>query len=104
MHPAVGIPVAGGMLAAAGTQTGRRLAAGVTAPQQAAQRLAAGIQSSVPEYARNIGGQYVTQASNAAALPYGQKLLPAAFAAALMAGQNVKNQMPGVETPAGAEH
>ncbi len=104
MHPAVGIPVAGGMLAAAGTQTGRRLAAGVTAPQQAAQRLAAGIQSSVPEYARNIGGQYVTQASNAAALPYGQKFLPAAFAAALMAGQNVKNQMPGVETPAGAEH
>jgi hypothetical protein len=104
LHPAVGIPAAATMLAGAGTQTGRRLAAGTTAPQQAAQRIAAALQSNVPDYARDIGSQYLTQASNAAALPYGQKLLPAAFAAALMAGQNVKNQLPGVETPAGAEH
>ena len=87
LHPTVGLPVAAGMLGLTGTQTGRRLAAGATAPQQAAQRLIASLQSSVPQPVQNVGQQLLTRGAVGAGMPVVQQYAPQALAAALMARQ-----------------
>lgn len=87
LHPTIGLPVAAGMLGLTGTQTGRRLAAGATAPQQAVQRLAASLQNRVPQPVQNVGQQLVTRAGVGAGMPVVQQLAPQALAAALMAQQ-----------------
>lgn len=84
MHPGVGIPVASGMLGLTGTQTGRALAAGMTAPQQASQKLMAALQNNVPAPIRNVGGQLALRGATAAGMPVTQAALPQALAAALM--------------------
>lgn len=87
LHPAVGLPVAAGMLGLTGTQTGRRLAAGATAPQQAVQRLAASLQNRIPQPVQNVGQQLVTRGAVGAGMPVAQQLAPQALAAALMMQQ-----------------
>jgi len=98
-HPAIGLPVGAGMLGAIGTQTGRRLAQGATAPQQAAQRLAAALQGNVPDYVRGPAAQYLQRGATGALLPYGQAALPAAYAGALWGAQ----QLGAGTRPGGAE-
>lgn len=87
LHPTVGLPVAAGMLGLTGTQTGRRLAAGATAPQQATQRLIASLNSRLPQPVRNVGQQLVTRGAVGAGMPAVQQYAPQALAAALMAQQ-----------------
>lgn len=87
LHPTVGLPVAASMLGLTGTQTGRRLAAGATAPQQAVQRLAASLQSRIPQPVQNVGQQLVTRGAVGAGMPAVQQYAPQALAAALMAQQ-----------------
>jgi hypothetical protein len=84
LHPSIGIPVATGMLGLTGTQTGRRLAAGATAPQRYAQQLIEALNSSIPGYARNVGGQLITRGAVGAGIPVIQQYAPQALAAALM--------------------
>jgi hypothetical protein len=86
-HPAVGVPVAAGMLGTIGTGTGRRLAQGMTSPQQAAQALAAALRGNVPDYLREPAAQYLQRGATGALLPYGQAALQAAYAGALWLGQ-----------------
>lgn len=93
-HPvAVGVPLVTGGLGMVGTRTGRRIAAGQTAPQQAVQSLTnalSGAASSVPVIGRGLpgaAGQLAGRAATAAALPYAQQATPAALAAALMYAQ-----------------
>ena len=85
LHPTVGLPVATGMLGLTGTQTGRRLAAGVTAPQQGAQRLIAALNSRIPQPVQNVGQQLITRGAVGAGMPVIQQYAPQALAAALMA-------------------
>ncbi len=82
--PHVAIPVATGMLGLTGTETGRRLAAGMTAPQQAAQRLAAALGGAIPPWLQAPGQQLLTRGAVGTAMPY----TPAALtgAAALASG------------------
>lgn len=87
LHPTVGLPVAAGMLGLTGTQTGRRLAAGLTPPQQATQRLVASLQSRIPQPVQNVGQQLITRGAVGAGMPLVQQHVPAALAAALMAQQ-----------------
>ncbi len=85
MHaPGVAIPVGTGMLGLTGTQTGRRLAAGMTAPQQQAQRLAAALGGAIPPWLQAPGQQLLTRGAVGTAMPY----TPAALtgAAALASG------------------
>lgn len=87
LHPTVGLPVAAGMLGLTGTQTGRRLAAGITAPQQASQRLIAALSNRIPQPVQNVGGQLITRGTVGAGMPLVQQYAPQALAAALMAQQ-----------------
>lgn len=87
LHPTVGLPVAAGMLGLTGTQTGRRLAAGVTAPQQATQRLIAALNNRIPQPVQNVGQQLLTRGAVGAGGPLVQQYAPQALAAALMAQQ-----------------
>lgn len=87
LHPTVGLPIAAGMLGLTGTQTGRRLAAGATVPQQATQRLIDALQNRIPQPVQNVGQQLVTRAGVGAGMPVVQQLAPQALAAALMARQ-----------------
>lgn len=84
LHPYVGIPAAMGALGATGTATGRALAGGTTAPQQAAQKLVSALQSSMPAPLRKAGGQVALSGGTLAAAPVTQATLPQALAAALM--------------------
>lgn len=93
-HPAIGIPVAGGMLATTGTRTGRAIAQGATRPQMAAARLAQALQvpATAPAYLRAIPGaasQIGQRAVTGALLPYGQQASTAALAAALLGVQKL---------------
>lgn len=84
--PHVAIPVATGMLGLTGTQTGRRLAAGMTAPQQAAQRLAAALGGTIPPWLQAPGQQLLTRGAVGATMPYTPTALggAAALASGLM--------------------
>lgn len=84
--PHVAIPVATGMLGLTGTQTGRRLAAGMTAPQQAAQRLAAALGGAIPPWLQAPGQQLLTRGAVGATMPYTPTALggAAALASGLM--------------------
>lgn len=84
MHPAVGIPAVVGALGLTGTQTGRKLAAGMTAPQLKAQQLAAALQRNVSAPVRNVGGQLAMRGATGAGMPVTQAALPQALAAALL--------------------
>lgn len=84
LHPSIGVPVGTGMLGLTGTQTGRRLAAGVTAPQQATQRLVEALQNRIPQPVRNVGQQLLTRGAVGAGMPLTQQYAPQALAAALM--------------------
>lgn len=84
LHPHVGLPVAAGMLGLTGTQTGRRLAAGVTAPQQSVQQLIESLNSRIPQPVQNVGQQLVTRGAVGAGMPMVQQYAPQALAAALM--------------------
>lgn len=89
--------VAGG-LGMVGTQTGRKLAAGQTAPQRAVQSLTdalSGGANAIPIVGPGLpgaAGQLAGRAATAAALPYAQQAAPAALASALMYAQQ---QTPG---------
>jgi hypothetical protein len=84
LHPYVGIPAATAALGLTGTTTGRALAAGSTAPQQAAQKLVSALRSTVPDPLRRAGGQLALSGGTLAAAPVTQATLPQALAAALM--------------------
>jgi len=83
-HPGIAIPLGTGMLGLTGTQVGRRLAAGTTVGQTAAQRLAAALSARIPSAARTVGGQLIARGATQLAMPAAQRALPAALAAALM--------------------
>jgi hypothetical protein len=91
LHPAVGIPAATGALGLTGTRVGRSLAAGTTAPQQAAQRLTAALQKNVPAPIRNAAGQVALSGGTLAGTPVTQAALPQALAAALMLAPPASN-------------
>jgi hypothetical protein len=87
MHaPGVAIPVGTGMLGLTGTQTGRRMAAGMTAPQQAAQRLAAALGGAIPPWLQAPGQQLLQRGAVGATMPYTPTALggAAALASGLM--------------------
>jgi hypothetical protein len=84
LHPSVGIPAATGALGLTGTRTGRALAAGSTAPQQATQRLVNALRTNVPAPLRSAGGQLALSGGTLAAAPVTRATLPQALAAALM--------------------
>lgn len=66
------------------TPGGRALAAGVTAPQQAAQRLIAGLKNNVPDSILRGAGQTALSGSTLALNPVTQQTVPQALAAALL--------------------
>lgn len=88
--PHVAIPVATGMLGLTGTQTGRRLAAGVTAPQQAVQRLVSGLQGKVPKYLQAPAMSLLQRGAVGAAMPYA----PPALGGASMLAASLLPQKP----------
>jgi len=87
LHPAIGIPAATAALGLTGTETGRRLAAGMTAPQRAVQKLGSALNSAVP----TLGPQAAARLSVGAGIPVTQQALPAALAAALLYSQPKPN-------------
>lgn len=58
LKPYVGVPAAAGMLAAAGTETGRRAAAGQLASQQMLDRILQGTTSALPPAQRDLIARY----------------------------------------------
>jgi hypothetical protein len=83
-HPAVAATLGAGQLGMTMTPGGRALAAGMTGPQQTAQRLVAALQKNVPTPIRNVSGQLAQRGATAAGMPVTQVALPQALAAALM--------------------
>jgi len=83
-HPAVGATVGTGLGALTLTPTGRRLAAGMTGPQQGAQKLIEALRGNVPTPLRNVGSQLALSGATRAGVPVTQAALPQALAAALM--------------------
>lgn len=69
LAPAAGITAGAGLLGMVGTQTGRRLAQGVTPGQRAAQALLNRMEGSVPDYQRELLAQALRRASVTYALP-----------------------------------
>lgn len=99
-HPvAIGVPMVAGGLGMVGTQTGRKLAAGQTMPQQAVQSLTDALSGGVQALPfgsdiQGAAGQIAGRAATAAALPYGQQAAPAALASALMYAQKQLQPQP----------
>jgi len=83
-HPYIAIPAATGALGMTASQTGRRLAQGATAPQQATQRLMEALSSHIPAPVQNVGQQLLTRGAVGAGMPVVQQYAPAALAAALL--------------------
>jgi hypothetical protein len=83
-HPAVAAGLGGAQAALTLSPTGRAIASGQTAPQQATQRLVAALQNKVPEPFRNVGSQLALRGATGAGMPVTQQYLPQALAAALM--------------------
>lgn len=84
MHPALTGAAGAGMGGLVLTPGGRQIAAGLTMPQQTAQKLIAALKNNTPDYARNVGGQLALRGATAAGMPITQQALPNALAAALM--------------------
>jgi hypothetical protein len=84
-HPYATAAGGTGLAALTLTPTGRRLAAGLTAPQQAAQRLVTALNNRIPQPARNVSQQLLTRGAVSAGMPMVQQYAPQALAAALMA-------------------
>lgn len=94
MHP-VATGVAGtGLLGLTLSPTGRRLAAGMTAPQQGAQALMAALQRPMTSDARRTIGALLARGGTGAALPYAPAAIgnASSLAAALMSPQQPKPQ------------
>lgn len=91
LHPHVGGAAALGQSALTLTPTGRALAAGMTPPQQAVQKLTAALTNRIPKPVQNVGQQLVTRGAVGAGMPVAQQYAPQALAAALMATQQPKN-------------
>lgn len=73
-----------GALLAAGTPTGRRFAAGMTAPQLASQRLVDALQRAIPADVRGAVGNIAARTGTQAALPYAPQTLASAAALAAL--------------------
>jgi hypothetical protein len=86
-HPVAAGALGAGLLGMTATPTGRSLAAGMTAPQQATQRLVTALQNRIPAPVRNVGSQLALRGGTAAGMPVTQAASPQALAAALMLGQ-----------------
>lgn len=80
--PKLAIPIGTGMLGLSGTQTGRRLAAGMTRPQTQAQRLAAAL--TLPAPVPGVVNPLLTRAAVGAGMPVVQQYAPQTLSAALM--------------------
>lgn len=87
LHPHLGAAAAIGQSGLTMTPTGRAIAAGLTAPQQAVQKLASALTSRIPQPVQNVGQQLVTRGAVGAGMPVLQQYAPQALAAALMAQQ-----------------
>lgn len=78
LSPPAALAAGGGLLGLTGTETGRRLAAGLTPPQQLAQQLMQGVQNHTPA----IVGTLTSRAATGAAMPYTPQALTTAAALA----------------------
>jgi hypothetical protein len=80
MHnPALAVPAGAALLGGAGTQVGRNFAAGLTAPQVGAQKLAAALRQAVPANARAPLAAIAGRGATGAAMPYTPQTLATAY-------------------------
>lgn len=94
-HPMLAVPAGAAALASTATQTGRRLAQGVTAPQIKAQQLVQAMRSAIPANAQpavNAAGQIGQRAMVGAAMPAVAGAAPNALAAALLMARQKKEE------------
>lgn len=90
--PKVALPIGAGMLGLTGTQTGRRFAAGMTAPQRAMQGLMGKTDQALPDYSKAIIQQLLKGGGVSAGLPMAQQAFPAALSSALMMAPKAQPQ------------
>lgn len=84
LHPVAAGAAGTGAAALTLTPTGRALAAGMTRPQQAVQKLTSALTSRIPQPVQNVGQQLLTRGAVGAGMPMVQQYAPQALAAALM--------------------